>query len=122
MDMPDLSHIDTHQLPESLQSLIECIGIENAYKLTQAYGGRPKYIPKHRERTRLIDVLPLDALDSLIKRFSGMALEIPKVDHFQRQIRNLQIQQESANGCSRSLLADKYGLSLRQIGNIRRQH
>ncbi|MDF2643357.1 MAG: hypothetical protein K0R45_2631, partial [Pseudomonas sp.] len=30
-------------------------------------------------------------------------------------------QEESANGLSRSLLADKYGLSLRQIGNIRRQ-
>ncbi|WP_312934900.1 Mor transcription activator family protein [Pseudomonas sp.] len=122
MEMPDLSRIDTQQLPESLQSLIECIGIENAYTLTRAYGGRPKYIPKHRERTRLVEILSDEALDALIKRFSGMALEIPKVDHFQRQLRNLQIQEESANGCSRSLLANKYGLSLRQIGNIRRQH
>lgn len=121
MEIPDLSRIDTRQLPYSLQSLIECIGIENAYRLTCAYGGRPKYIPKHRERTRLVDILPIDALDALIKRYSGMALEIPKVDHFQRQLRNLKIQQESANGLSRSLLADKYGLSLRQIGNIRRQ-
>ncbi|WP_028694245.1 hypothetical protein [Pseudomonas cremoricolorata] len=122
MQMPDLSRIDTEQLPESLQSLIECVGIENAYRLTHAYGGRPKYIPKHRERTRLVDILPGEALDCLIKRFSGMALEIPKVDHFQRQLRNLQIIEESASGLSRSLLADKYGLSLRQIGNIRRQH
>ncbi|MNJ02439.1 hypothetical protein D3C73_1623960 [compost metagenome] len=50
-----------------------------------------------------------------------MALEIPKVDHFLRQLRNQQIQQESAEGLSRSMLANKYGLSLRQIGNIRRQ-
>ena len=49
-----------------------------------------------------------------------MALEIPKADHFLRQVRNLQIQRESADGLSRSLLADRYGLSLRQIGNIRR--
>jgi len=121
MEMPDLSNIDISQLPHSLQSLIECIGLENAYHLTCAFGGRPKYIPKHRERTKLADVLPADALDALIKRYAGMALEIPKADHFQRQLRNQQIQKESASGLSRSLLADKYGLSLRQIGNIRRQ-
>lgn len=120
MEQHDLTLIDVTQLPHSLQSLIECIGIENAYRLTCAYGGRPKYIPKHRERTRLIDILPPEALDALIKRFAGMALEIPKSDHFMRQLRNLQIQQESADGLSRSLLANKYGLSLRQIGNIRR--
>lgn len=121
MELPDLTAIDVSQLPHSLQSLIECIGLENAYRLTCAYGGRPKYIPKHRDRTRLAELLPADALDALIKRYAGIALEIPKADHFQRQLRNLQIQKESASGLSRSLLADKYGLSLRQIGNIRRQ-
>ncbi|AVH38916.1 transcriptional regulator [Pseudomonas monteilii] len=121
MQTPDLSQIDISQLPHSLQALIDCIGIENAYQLTCAFGGRPKYIPKHRERTKLADVLPTDALDALIKRFAGVALEIPKADHFLRQLRNQQIQKESANGLSRSLLANKYGLSLRQIGNIRRQ-
>ncbi|OCT29578.1 Mor transcription activator family protein [Pseudomonas putida] len=121
MELPDLTAIDVTQLPHSLQALIECIGLENAYRLTCAYGGRPKYIPKHRDRTQLAELLPADALDALIKRYAGIALEIPKADHFQRQLRNLQIQKESANGLSRSLLADKYGLSLRQIGNIRRQ-
>lgn len=121
METPDLSHIDVSQLPQSLQTLIECIGIENAYQLTCAFGGRPKYIPKHRDRTKLADVLPAEALDALIKRFAGVALEIPKADHFVRQLRNQQIQKESASGFSRSLLANKYGLSLRQIGNIRRQ-
>ncbi|MCE1117191.1 MULTISPECIES: Mor transcription activator family protein [Pseudomonas] len=121
MEMPDLSNIEIAQLPQSLQTLIDCIGLESAYRLTCAFGGRPKYIPKHRSRTKLADVLPPNALDALIKRFAGLALEIPKADHFQRQLRNQQIQKESANGLSRSLLADKYGLSLRQIGNIRRQ-
>ncbi|MBF8776338.1 Mor transcription activator family protein [Pseudomonas fulva] len=121
METPDLSHIDVSQLPQSLQALIECIGIESAYQLTCAFGGRPKYIPKHRDRTKLADVLPAEALDALIKRFAGVALEIPKADHFIRQLRNQQIQKESASGFSRSLLANKYGLSLRQIGNIRRQ-
>ena len=121
MELPDLTCIDISHLPHSLQALIDCIGIDNAFQLTCAYGGRPKYIPKHRERTKLADVLPAEALDALIKRFAGVALEIPKADHFTRQLRNLHIQKQSADGLSRSLLADKYGLSLRQIGNIRRQ-
>jgi len=121
MQTPDLSQIDLSQLPHSLQALITCIGIDNAYQLTCAFGGRPKYIPKHRERTKLADVLPPEALDALIKRIAGVALEIPKAEHFLRQLRNQQIQKESSNGLSRSLLANKYGLSLRQIGNIRRQ-
>lgn len=82
MQMPDLSQIDISQLPHSLQALIDCIGIENAYQLTCAYGGRPKYIPKHRERTKLADVLPAEALDALIKRFAGVALEIPRLTTF----------------------------------------
>lgn len=121
MELPDLTCIDITQLPQSLQALIECVGIENAYAMTCAFGGRPKYIPKHRARTKLADVLPPEALDALIKRFAGVALEIPKPDHFLRRLRNLQIQKDSADGLSRSLLAHKYGLSLRQIGNIRRQ-
>lgn len=71
MELPDLSHIDISQLPHSLQALIDCIGIDNAYQLTCAYGGRPKYIPKHRERTKLADVLPADALDALIAALPG---------------------------------------------------
>ncbi|PAV67226.1 hypothetical protein WR25_02351 [Diploscapter pachys] len=106
VEMPDLSNIDLTQLPHSLQALIECIGLDSAYRLTHAFGGRPKYIPKHRRRTKLADVLPPEALDALIQRFAGLALEIPKSDHFQRQLRNQQIQRESASGLSRSLLAD----------------
>ncbi|NBA98506.1 Mor transcription activator family protein [Pseudomonas sp. R5(2019)] len=120
MDVTDLKRVDISQLPHTLQMLVDCIGLEHAYRLTCIYGGRPKYIPKHAERTSLADVLPQDELKALIKRCAGMALEIPKADHFSRQLRNQQIQQESSKGYSRSVLADKYGLSLRQIGNIRR--
>ncbi|WP_213881587.1 Mor transcription activator family protein [Pseudomonas sp. dw_358] len=121
MDVKDLNQIDISQLPASLQTLIECIGLENAYCMTRRYGGRPKYIPKHVRRTSLSQWLPIEALAELIRRYAGTALEIPKADHFERQLRNLQIHRATEQGCSRSVLADRYGLSLRQIGNIRRQ-
>lgn len=121
MDVNDLKQVDITQLPASLQALIDCIGLESAYHMTCRYGGRPKYIPKHARRTSLAEILPPEALERLIQRYAGTALEIPKVDHFERQLRNLQIKQATEQGCSRSTLADRYGLSLRQIGNIRRQ-
>lgn len=121
MDENDLQQVDIKLLPHSLQELIECIGLESAYRLTCAFGGRPKYIPKYPARSSLALLLPPQALDALIERYAGIAIEIPKADHFCRQIRNLQIVQQSSDGLSRSALADKYGLSLRQIGNIRRQ-
>ena len=67
------------------------------------------------------DVSAMPALD----RFSRLEQLgwLPSADNWNvlRQIRNQQIFQESCDGLSRSALADKYGLSLRQIGNIRRQ-
>lgn len=121
MDENDLKQVDVRQLPHSLQELIECVGLENAYRLTCCFGGRPKYIPKYPARSTLTLILPPEALSALIRRYAGLSIEVPKADHFSRQIRNQQIFQESCDGLSRSALADKYGLSLRQIGNIRRQ-
>ena len=121
MEPKDLAHIDVRQLPHSLQVLVACIGMENAFRLTCVYGGRPKYIPKHAQRTSLALILSPEALRALINDFAGISLEIPKSDHFFRQIRNQNIQMGISDGISRSVLAEKYGLSLRQIANIRRQ-
>lgn len=120
MNTQQLQQINVDQLPHSLQVLIDCIGVEQAYRLTQLYGGRPRYIPKHPQRTALAEHLDAESVVALIQRFAGMALEIPKADHFLRQWRNQQIHHETRNGISRSVLAHKYGLSQRQIGNIRR--
>lgn len=120
MNTEDLKRIDVSHLPRSLRNIVDCVGVEQAYRLTCLYGGRPKYIPKHAERTKLAKWLPPKALKALIERFAGAALEIPKSDHFARQLRNQRIHEDSLQGCSRTALADKYGLSLRQIGNIRR--
>ncbi|WP_263262022.1 Mor transcription activator family protein [Pseudomonas sp. RIT-PI-S] len=120
MDTLDLSQVDTARLPHSLRALIDCIGVEQAYRLTCLYGGRPRYIPKNPARSALAQLLPAAALEALTARFAGTSLEIPKPDHFERQLRDRRILEESTQGLSRAELANRYGLSLRQIGNIRR--
>lgn len=121
MDEKDLKLVNIKQLPRSLQDLIGCIGLSDAYKLTQAFGGRPKYIPKHSQRSNLSSVVSPESLDLLSKHYGGVVVEIPKSDHFKRQLRNIQILKETSSSLSHRKLADKYGLSLRQIGNICRQ-
>jgi hypothetical protein len=120
MDTADLNQVDTTRLPLSLRALIDCIGVEQAYRLTRLYGGRPRYIPKNPTRSALANLLAPAALEALTARFAGTSLEIPKADHFERQLRDRRIVQESTQGWSRAELANRYGLSLRQIGNIRR--
>lgn len=121
MDEQDLKLVNIKQLPRSLQDLIGCIGLKDTYALTAAFGGRPKYIPKHSQRTNLSTVISQDALVELSKYYGGVVIDIPKVDHFKRQLRNIQILKETSSALSHRKLADKYGLSLRQIGNICRQ-
>ena len=58
MELRDLNRIDIQQLPHSLQMLIECLGIENAYNLTCAFGGRPKYIPSTVNAPRCLRFSP----------------------------------------------------------------
>lgn len=120
MNACDLSLINTARLPHSLRALIDCIGVEHAYRLTRLYGGRPRYIPKNPARSTLAKLLPPSAMQALTARFAGTSLEIPKPDHFERQLRDRKILEETSRGRSRSELANRYGLSLRQIGNIRR--
>ena len=65
MDVNDLNLVNIRQLPHSLQALIDCVGLEHAYRLTCEFGGRPKYIPKHAERTSLSQILPPEALGAM---------------------------------------------------------
>lgn len=120
MDVNDLNLVNIRQLPHSLQALIDCVGLEHAYRLTCEFGGRPKYIPKHAERTSLSQIFAARCTGRTDQAVCRAGAGNPQGRSLLRQIRNQHIQQETCQGLSRSRLADKYGLSLRQIGNIRR--
>ncbi|MBU2712153.1 MULTISPECIES: Mor transcription activator family protein [Zooshikella] len=116
----DFSLIKVDKLPLTLQELVDCIGIKQTFILTLKYGGRPLYIAKNPDRSVLQSFLDEYAVNALSERFSGTTLEIPKKDHFFRQLRNQAIVSDTEKGASRRELAVKYGLCLRHIGNIRK--
>lgn len=115
-----LALIDLEKLPFTLKDIVDCIGRHDAYQLSLYFGGRPLYIPKYPGRSALIKLLGEEALKKLSHRFSGTTLEIPKHDHFDRQLRDIAILRDSKQGISRKDLAKKYNLCLRHIGNIKK--
>ncbi|MGL5007997.1 MAG: Mor transcription activator family protein [Plesiomonas sp.] len=114
-----LNEIDTTKMPRLLQELIELLGLSEAYDFICQFGGQVKYIAKNPERTALKKTVKKESLDILCSNFGGITLEIPKREHFDRQIRNWEIKEASECGASRSELAIKYNLSIRHIGNIK---
>ncbi|WP_070972033.1 Mor transcription activator family protein [Vibrio sonorensis] len=114
-----LDNLDTTIMPKQVQELIELLGVNEAYEFICQFGGQVKYIAKSPQRTSLKTVIKPENLAVLCAHFGGITLEVPKREHFDRQIRNLQIKQASVDGASRSELALKYNLSIRQIGNIK---
>lgn len=116
-----LRYIDTSTMPKQVQELIELLGMEDAYDFICQFGGQVKYIAKCPERTTLKETMKLSNLEALCANFGGVTLEVPKREHFDRQIRNWRIKQASEAGASRSSLAMKYNLSIRHIGNIKSQ-
>lgn len=114
-----LDNIDTSIMPKQIQELIELLGINEAYKFICQFGGQVKYIAKSPQRTSLKTLVKEENLAVLCAHLGGITLEVPKREHFDRQIRNYQIKQASKNGASRSELALKFNLSIRHIGNIK---
>lgn len=114
-----LDSIDTTIMPKQVQELIELLGVNEAYQFICQFGGQVKYIAKSPQRTSLKTAVKPENLAVLCAHFGGITLEVPKREHFDRQIRNLQIKQDSGDGASRSELALKYNLSIRHIGNIK---
>ncbi|MCX4026061.1 transcriptional regulator [Endozoicomonas sp. SM1973] len=115
-----LHQVNLKKLPATLQDLIDCIGLTATYQLSLNFGGRPLYVPKHPGRSALQEQIDHESLNKLSHRFAGATLEIPKHDHFERQLRDIAIIEETQQGASRKELAQKYGLCLRHIGNIRK--
>jgi Mor family transcriptional regulator len=110
-------------LPQKAKELVELIGLVETVRLLRACGGTRRYIPKnHSCRAGVWDAISDYAFRKLCAEYAGETLELPKVDSFIRAERDLEIIQLSREGVSRSQLVKRFGLSYRQIGNIRRRY
>lgn len=116
------SIIDKEKLPELMKELIDLIGYPDTYNLISKYGGHDVYIPKHPSRSQLSSILPYSALEKLSHQYGGTYLTLPSLLQIDIQERNKKIILALQKGESRAVVAEKFGLGIRQIANIRRDN
>ncbi|WP_444930668.1 helix-turn-helix domain-containing protein [Microbulbifer sp. SSSA002] len=111
--------IDHKKLPDLMQELIDLIGYADMYLLISSFGGQDIYIPKYPSRSKLADMLPLESLQILSNTYGGTYLTLPTSRQIDIQARNHEILRALQNGESRSAVAKRFGLGVRQVANIK---
>ena len=87
--------IDQSMLPGILLEISELIGIQATFKLVAKYGGVRLYVPKTlRPDHDLVAIINRELAETMIDRFGGEVLEIPKALLANVALRNITIKQE----------------------------
>lgn len=129
--MSGFDHVELSQLPAVARELAEVIGLRNAMRLVEAFGGTTFPVPKRETRlgelrfATLASVIGVEAADALVKRFGGTDLYIPRCVDALRGARDAAIIREyeeitkTASGNEAvQRLARQHQLSDRHIFNI----
>ena len=106
------------QLPDVIEQLIDCIGLQNTFKLVEYYGGTPLYIPKSHTTARVLKtVLDEPTLITLCAHFGGMIIESVPTGLL-RERRNAMIREQRQRGVTVHELARANQLTTRHIMTI----
>lgn len=107
------------QLPESLQSVRDIIGLEKTLELVGHCGGTRVFIPRSmRETHRLAQLLGLRAARQLSHHFGGECLSIVRGAPAQREMRNRKIIDQYNKGEKVADIARSFALTERRIYTI----
>lgn len=104
------------RLSRSFKELISVIGFDEAFLFVSMYGGRFKYIPK--KKTKLWSDMDDVVFNKLRDCFGGTMIEVPSKKQIENLNRNNEIRTMSLNGASKSEIADRFNLCVRQVYNI----
>lgn len=105
-------------LPESLQEMVQVIGLRATIKLMEHFGGVriwvPSEIPPDHELRRHLG----DAADKLASYYALESVAVPRGVTALRRIRDQQIRARYAAGQTAPALAREYGMTERRIWYI----
>ncbi|OOF20682.1 hypothetical protein BZJ17_12315 [Salinivibrio sp. IB574] len=114
-------NINISLLSEKTRELIDLIGFPDTYLLVSTLGGQDVYIPKYPDRSKLIKILPRESVEILSQIYGGTYLALPTSRQIDIQERNKAIVKALLNGDSRAKVARQFGLSVRQVANVRKE-
>ena len=123
---------ERHNLPASVQELVDLIGLQKAMKLVRSLGGTTFPVPKRQTRlgelryNMLADVVGVEEADTLVKHFGGGELYVPRCAAALQAVRDAEINAyfvaETNKGRSSAEvvfhLARRYKLSDRRVWHI----
>lgn len=117
---PATPTIDERLLPPVARRIVAAIGVAPALKLLRARGGVRLWLPKHGDRSGVLqDILGRDHTAQLLAAFPDAdVISLPKADKLLAQIRDAAIKAEHGAGDSLPKLALRYDLTERHVLNI----
>ncbi len=116
----ELEQISCQELPSMLQDIVHLIGMENTYRLLSQYGGQIKYVTKHPSKCIFRSCVAEQELTCFCHELGGLTIEVPKLDHLEKRVRKIRIDQGLQRGVSVSEVARRYQLCVRHVRNTKK--
>ncbi|NOR71612.1 MAG: hypothetical protein GQ532_18315 [Methylomarinum sp.] len=118
----DSEKIQAKLLTSRRQELVGIVGLSAALTLVEIRGGIRLSVPTRvKPEHWLVQHIGLEALKKLVDYYKGEEIEIDRCVRALSAIKEQQILQESAQGCSNAQLARKYGYTERGMRKLRRR-
>lgn len=111
--------IDLDDMPKSLREFAQSADIEAAVNLSRRFGGRYIYVPMalHHEH-ELVQAIGMDAARILSATWGSDYMYVPEPKFLDRSRRNAEIRRLHVDGMAVQGIADRYGISTRQVWRI----
>ena len=115
-----VEQVSVDALPAGLRRLVSYLGDALAYKLVQLRGGSYVAVPKSvNPEHPLCDLLGAVDYATLVNRFGGEKIEVPKDDSLLRQLRHSRVRELLALGYTAGYVARATHYTRRQVLNIK---
>ncbi len=111
--------LPAHKLPDSVQDLVDLIGLTAALAIVEERGGIRLYVPTRVSRDHwLAKTIGPRAFGTLVDVYAGEEIDVPRCVDALRAVRELAIINDARAGLSQAQLARKYGYTERGIRKL----
>ncbi len=121
--MPTSNTIAEEHLPESIQEMVDVIGLPAALCIVEKRGGIRLCVPKYvNDNHWLVKTIGMKAFKKLVEYYNGEEIDIPRCLQAMNALKELEIYNRATkNGDSGATLAREYGYTERGIRKVKRR-
>lgn len=115
---------DENGLTDVARELADIIGIGPTLLLCEHFGGEKVRVPMAvgEVGTRIERIIGREACMKLVRVYAGDSINVPKLAAREKRLRNDMIYNEWLHGATQRELANRHGLTSRQVRSILSEH